>query len=71
MSRFQSDAAIASAWKRLEAGTHTPNDVKLLWHEYVESAVMRKLIKDGKPPSYNYAHGEAQKRFPWIAPKGE
>lgn len=61
MRRFHSDLGIANAWKRLEAGTHTPSDLQLLRHEAAESHLMRRWAD----PSYNRAHNRAQQRYPY------
>ncbi len=58
-ARFDSDLGIAQAWKRLEDGTYTPEDVQLLRHETAEAWYMRKY-----GPSYNAAHEAAEARFP-------
>lgn len=60
MRRFDSDRAIAEAWKRLENGTHTPGDLQLLRHEAAESHLMRRW----NDPSYSRAHDRAEVRFP-------
>ena len=62
MRRFDSDIGIANAWKRLENGAHTEDDIKLLKHEIAEAWSMNK-----KGPSYSKAHDIADKRYP--APK--
>jgi hypothetical protein len=59
MKRFDSDLAIANAWKRLEIGTHTVDDIKLLKHETAEAWYMRK-----HGPGYTKAHNAADKRYP-------
>jgi hypothetical protein len=59
MQRFDSDAGIAAAWKRLADGNFTEADLQLLRHETAEAWYMRK-----NGPSYNAAHNAAQKRFP-------
>ena len=35
--RFDSDPDIADAWDRMRTGDHTPEDLRLLEHEYFES----------------------------------
>jgi hypothetical protein len=65
MRRFDSDLAIANAWKRLENGTYTPSDLQLLRHEAAESYLMRRW----RDHSYTRAHTRAQERFP--APQSE
>jgi hypothetical protein len=35
--RFDADPLIVNAWQRLQEGTHTPRDVKLLEHELFEA----------------------------------
>jgi len=62
MRRFDSDLGIANAWKRLENGTHTENDIKLLKHEIAEAWSMNK-----NGPGYSKAHDIADKKYP--APK--
>ena len=57
--RFDSDLGIANAWKRLENGTFTADDIKLLKHETAESWYMRR-----HGPGYTDAHNAADKRFP-------
>jgi hypothetical protein len=57
--RFDSDLGIANAWKRLENGTFTADDIKLLKHETAESWYMRR-----HGPGYTGAHNAADKRFP-------
>jgi hypothetical protein len=59
MQRFDSDAGIAAAWKRLADGNFTEADLQLLRHETAEAWYMRK-----NGPSYNAAHNAAQKRYP-------
>lgn len=65
MARFDSDAAIASAWQRLRTGTHTSSDIALLKHEMAESTLMRRW----GDPSYTRAHNAAQARYPWNPPQ--
>jgi len=50
---------IAQAWKRLESGIFTPEDIQLLRHEIAEAWYMKK-----PGPSYNQAHTAAQNRYP-------
>jgi len=57
--RFDSDIGMANAWKRLENGTYTDNDIKLLKHEVAESWHMKN-----NGPGYNSAHNAAEKRYP-------
>src|SRR5690242_1910373 len=52
--RFDSDHAIAKAWKRLEIGNHTDADIQLLRHEAAEINRMRRL-----GPEYTVAHDAA------------
>lgn len=59
MRRFDSDLAIATAWRRLEAGTFTQADMQLLRHEAAEAWYMWR-----HGPSYDAAHNAAQRRFP-------
>ncbi len=59
VKRFDSDLAIANAWKRLELGGFTKQDIQLLKHEVAEAWYMRK-----HGPSYSKAHGAAHKRYP-------
>jgi hypothetical protein len=59
MRRFDSNIAVASAWKRLENGNFTPQDMQLLRHEAAEAWHIRRY-----GPSYRQAHERAQKRFP-------
>jgi len=59
MKKFDSDLAIANAWKRLEVGQFIPEDMALLKHEMAEAWYMRK-----HGPSYSQAHNAAQRRFP-------
>jgi len=63
-ARFDSDMGIANAWKRLENGTHTPDDMKLLRHETAEAWYMRR-----NDSGYTDAHNAAERRYP--APKLE
>jgi hypothetical protein len=37
VARFDADPYIANAWQRMQAGTHTANDMRLLQHELFES----------------------------------
>jgi hypothetical protein len=37
VARFDADPFIANAWQRMQSGTHTPNDMRLLQHELFES----------------------------------
>lgn len=37
LRRFDADPEIANAWRRLQQGDHTPNDLQLLQHELFES----------------------------------
>jgi hypothetical protein len=41
MGRFDPDPEIAAAWRRLQAGTHTADDIGRLGHELFESRVER------------------------------
>jgi hypothetical protein len=59
VKRFDSNIDIADAWKRLENGTHTADDIKLLKHETAEAWHMRT-----HGSGYSAAHEAAQKRFP-------
>lgn len=59
MSRFDSDISIANAWKRLEAGNFTHQDMQLLRHETAEAWYMRR-----NGPGYSAAHNTADKRYP-------
>lgn len=59
MKVFDSDIAIANAWKRLEFGAHTQYDLQLLKHEAAEAWFMKK-----HGPSYTNAHNAADRRFP-------
>ena len=54
--RFDADPEIANAWRRLEAGTHTPKDVQLLAHELFESKFEGIFKTD-----YRTAHGAANR----------
>jgi hypothetical protein len=60
MRRFDSEIGISNAWKRLENGTYTPNDIQLLRHEAAEASLMKRW----GDPSYTRAHSRAQKRYP-------
>jgi len=44
--RFHPSKPMAEAWERLKNGTFTPNDVKLLEHEYFESKFERLFKTD-------------------------
>ena len=59
MKVFDSDIAIADAWKRLELGAHTQYDIQLLRHEAAEAWFMK-----AHGPSYTNAHNAADKKFP-------
>ncbi len=59
IKRFDSNANIAEAWKRLVDGTHTPKDIALLKHETAEAWHMRT-----HGSGYNEAHNAADRRFP-------
>lgn len=59
MKRFDSDLAIANAWKRLEQGSFKPEDIQLLKHETAEAWYMKRC-----GPSYTIAHNAASLRFP-------
>jgi len=59
IGRFDSDVGIANAWKRLETGNYTPDDISLLKHETAEAWYMKK-----NGSGYTKAHDVAQKRFP-------
>ena len=61
--RFDADLKQALAWKRLETGTHTQDDVTWIKHECAER---HHELKYGS--GYNEAHNRAQTRFdgaPW------
>ncbi len=57
LRRFDPSPKIADAWKRLESGAHTADDVRLLQHELVESR-FEGIFKSG----YSTAH-EASKEI--------
>lgn len=57
--RFDSDLAIAQAWKRLQGGDHTVLDMRLLRHEAAEMNRMRKVEQ-----RYSAAHDAAPRRYP-------
>jgi filamentous hemagglutinin len=59
VGRFDPDYEIASAWKRMETGTHTPQDVQLFKHEYFESRFEKLYRTD-----YGTAHTKTQLRYP-------
>lgn len=59
MQKFDSNADIAAAWKRLESGAFVEADKQLLRHETAEAWYMNKY-----GPSYNNSHNAAQKRYP-------
>jgi hypothetical protein len=59
VGQFDADFDIASAWRRMEAGTHTFDDIKLFKHEYFESK-FEKIFRT----NYENAHNAAQKRYP-------
>ena len=59
MKQFDSDLAIASAWRRLELGNFNKEDIQLLKHEIAECWYTRK-----HGPGYAAAHNRANKRFP-------
>jgi hypothetical protein len=56
---FDADLDIANAWRRMDGGTHTPDDIKLFKHEYFESK-FEKIFRT----NYEDAHNAAQKRYP-------
>jgi hypothetical protein len=61
--RFDSDLQQALAWKRLEDGTYTQNDIIWIKHECMER---HYELKFGS--GYDEAHNRAQSRFdgaPW------
>ena len=61
--RFDPDIQQALAWKRLETGTHTQNDITWIKHECVER---HHELKYGS--GYSEAHNRSQTRFdgaPW------
>ncbi len=64
MSRFDANPDISDAWRRLEGGTHTPEDIDLLFHEFAESVYMSWLQRNGQPPSYTQSHEAANQLFP-------
>jgi len=53
---FDPDPAIANAWSRLEAGTHTEADIQLLKHELFEPK-FEGIFKS----NYRNAHGAANR----------
>ncbi|EBY0372998.1 hypothetical protein DUP93_09725 [Salmonella enterica subsp. enterica serovar Toulon] len=53
VSRFAPDIEIADAWSRLQNGTYTKEDIKLLEHEYFESRFEKIFNSD-----YDTAHGK-------------
>ena len=60
---FDPDLQQALAWKRLETGTHTEDDITWIKHECAER---HHELKYGS--GYNEAHNRAQSRFdgaPW------
>lgn len=57
--RFDSDLAIANAWKRLENGNYTELDMRLLRHEAAEMNRMRKLAQ-----RFSQGHDAAERRYP-------
>jgi hypothetical protein len=59
VGQFDADLDIANAWRRMEVGTHTFDDIKLFKHEYFESK-FEKIFQT----SYENAHNAAQKRYP-------
>ena len=56
--RFDSDLQQALAWKRLETGTHTQDDVTWMKHECA-SLYLELKYNSG----YNEAHNRVQNRF--------
>ena len=61
--QFDPDLQQAMAWKRLEQGTHTPDDINWIKHEFAEQNYEKKY-----GPGYSEAHDYAQSRFdgaPW------
>ena len=63
ISEFDPNLQQALAWKRLETGTHTQDDVTWIKHECAER---HHELKYGS--GYNEAHNRAQTRFdgaPW------
>ena len=54
--RFDSHPGIAASWNRLETGTHTADDIRLLNHELTE---LRYMAETGNP-SYTRAHEYAE-----------
>lgn len=59
MARFDSDLNQAQAWKRLEEGTHTDQDITWLKHEAAESWYEIK-----HNAGYTEAHEAAEKKWP-------
>jgi len=61
--RFDATLEQALGWKRLEAGTHTPDDITWIKHECAER---HRELKYGS--GYSEAHNRAQSRYdgyPW------
>ena len=56
--RFDPDIQQALAWKRLETGTHTQDDITWIKHECAER---HHELKYGS--GYSEAHDQAQSRF--------
>ena len=59
VKRFDSDIKIAEAWKRLEAGKHTKEDIQLLKHETAERWIEKK-----RGAGYTESHDRASESFP-------
>ena len=56
--RFDATLQQALAWKRLEAGTHTQNDITWIKYECAE-----RYIESTYDSGYSEAHDRAQSRF--------
>ena len=59
IKRFDSDIKIADAWKRLENGNHTPEDIQLLKHETAERWIEKK-----RGAGYTESHDRATESYP-------
>lgn len=58
-ARFDSDINIAEAWKRMEIGMHSPEDIQLIKHEIAE-----RWVELQRQCGYCEAHDRASLRFP-------
>ncbi len=64
VDRFDPDPDIAQAWQRLQEGTHSQDDIGLIYHEYAESRYMNIFGTD-----YSTAHNAVVGAFPVNFPE--